>query len=397
MALVQMKCPNCGGAMRMENNQFVCTNCRTMMLNIIDAKIDSDVTVMSPEEFARKLEESKRQFVVNINDNLQVFDINTMVVNKKIKEATELLARGDFFAIEAALSGVSQDILSAERLRYLSSFSVKNEYELSYHDGYIDNDIHYANIIRLADEQTKATYQKIAQYCREKYDTKKRIESEIIEVEKLLDNELHQEAIAYTKEMCRRYPYTAMSWAYACEVKCSINSGYNCSFEFSIMEKCPDYAEIEFPELLNKRITDFGDMSNKYSKKHNEHIASIGGIAASLWALTALVTLMTVSGISGIRNGCGGAAGGVVALLYLPCLIAFGRIIYGLVNSVKTKNDEKKLKEQYNSLARLVPNRVKEKYKVVFSDNKKKSLYIFAIIAWGIALLIAVSIIKTYF
>ena len=43
-----------------------------MILNIVDAKIDADVTVMSPDEFARKIEESKRQFVVNINDNLTV-------------------------------------------------------------------------------------------------------------------------------------------------------------------------------------------------------------------------------------------------------------------------------------------------------------------------------------
>lgn len=83
-----MKCPNCRGEMTLINGQFTCPFCRTTLLNIVDAKIDADVTVMSPDEFAKRIEESKRQFVVNINDNLQVFDINTMVINKKIKDAT---------------------------------------------------------------------------------------------------------------------------------------------------------------------------------------------------------------------------------------------------------------------------------------------------------------------
>ena len=85
MAVVEMKFPNCGGKMGLINNQFMCPNCRTMVLNIMDAKIDADVTVMSPDEFAKKIEESNRQFVVNINDNIQVFDVQTKIINKKLQ------------------------------------------------------------------------------------------------------------------------------------------------------------------------------------------------------------------------------------------------------------------------------------------------------------------------
>ena len=114
MAVVEMKCPNCGGKMGLINNQFMCPNCRTMILNIMDAKIDADVTVMSPDEFAKKIEESKRQFVVNINDNIQVFDVQTKIINKKIADATALLESGDFDKVESALSDVPNTILSAE-------------------------------------------------------------------------------------------------------------------------------------------------------------------------------------------------------------------------------------------------------------------------------------------
>ena len=286
MAVVEMKCPNCGGAMGLANNQFMCPNCRTMLLNIMDAKIDADVTVMSPDEFAKKIEESKRQFIVNINDNLQVFDVETKIINKRIEDASALLENGDFEQVEKALSGVPETILSAERLRFLAQFKAKNEYELSYHDGYIDyagtNDFgvdypprHYKNIIELADEQTKATYIKIAAYCREQFDTKQKINQEIKKVEGLLNVKLYADAVAYAKEMCRKHPQTVFSWDYLCTVKCIIDNNYYCDAEYTMMQKCVDYTEGKLPSCIEKKAQRALEISSEhYQGKKKFAIAS---------------------------------------------------------------------------------------------------------------------------
>ena len=251
MAFVEMKCPNCGGTMVLKNNQYECSHCTTKILRIIDAKIDADVTVMSPDEFEQKIEESKRQFVVNINDEIKVFDVDTMVINKKLKDAAEKLEQGEFDSVVNILAEVPNNILSAERMRFLSHFKVRNEYELSFYDGYIDveeNDNRYVgiirkpneryeNIIKLADEQTRATYQKIAQYCREQYDAKKKMESEIEEVNKLLEVGLYKEAVTYAKDMCRRYPNNMMSWSYLYSVKYKVSQNYNGNYEYQMMQK----------------------------------------------------------------------------------------------------------------------------------------------------------------
>lgn len=255
MAVVEMKCPNCGGKMGLTNNQFMCPNCRTMVLNIMDAKIDADVTVMSPDEFAKKIEESKRQFVVNINDNIQVFDVQTRIINKKIADASLALEHGEYEQVGILLKDVPTNIFSAERLRYLAEFRARNEYELSSYNGYIDVEkrrytyggtynyphARYQNIIELADEQTKATYKKIAEYCREQFDTKNKIKNEINEVDGLINVNLYTDAVAYAKEMCRKYPHTEKSWLKLCEIKFKIDPEYPGIVEYKNMCACPDY------------------------------------------------------------------------------------------------------------------------------------------------------------
>ncbi len=392
MAVVQMKCPNCGGTMGLVNNQFICSNCRTMMLNIVDAKIDADVTVMSPDEFARKIEESKRQFIVNINDNLKVFDVNTMVINKQIQDATSSLARGEFDQVMASLSSVPSDILSAERLRYLAEFRVKNEYELSFHDGYIDENPHFKNIIRLADDQTRATYQKIAYYCREQYDTKRRIEAEITEVNKLLDVKLYQEAIAYTKEMCKKYPQTALSWAYACEVKCTISSNYNGNLEFSMMEKCPDYSESKLPMVLREKINKFSNLSKNYESEYKDHVAHLGYLAGCMWAT---VLSLILYAFIGSKSGNDGSMILLGVAIYVVSLGSFIATIVNIVQCIKIGKRVKQLRKQYNAAVNLIPNKIKKQYCANCASSKKGG-YIFAIVFWFIAVAVSVYIIVNF-
>ena len=138
-----MKCPNCGADMRLIDNQFECPYCHTISFSITDSKIDGDVTVMDPDEFARKLEESKRQFVININDNLQVFDVETAVINKKIADAALLLRHRDFIGALNALPDTKKPVLSAERIAFLAVLNVVNESELMLCDEPVENYSHY--------------------------------------------------------------------------------------------------------------------------------------------------------------------------------------------------------------------------------------------------------------
>lgn len=254
MAIVEMRCPNCGGIMDLVDNQLKCRNCRTTMLNIVDAKIDADVTVMSPEEFAKKINESKRRFVVNLNDDFKVFDIDTMVINKKIQDATTALEKRKFDKVEPLLSGVPHNIFSAERLRFLAHYSVINEYELSFYDGYIDGNKHYDRLIYLADKQTKETYIKLANYCRRQYNMKRKMQSDVKEVDKLLEVKLYKEAVIYAREMCKKYPQFAFSWLYLCNVNHTADRNYEGLNEYNMMRNCVDYSEDMLPDFVRERI-----------------------------------------------------------------------------------------------------------------------------------------------
>lgn len=386
MAIVQMKCPNCGGIMELSNNQFICPNCRTMMLNIVDAKIDADVTVISPDEFAKKIEDSKRQFIVNINDNLKVFDIDTMVINKKIQDATECLNNRKFSEVISCLNGVSSNILSVERLRYLAEFRVENEYELSFHSGYIDSNQHFQNIICLAEEQTKATYQKIADYCREQYDTKCRIEYEIKEVNKLLDVKLYQEAIAYINEMCKRYPQTALSWIYACKVKCTISKNYNCNLEFSMMEKCPDYFVYDIPEVLKAKINEFAELSKNYEVENKKYTNTLGNLTLCIWiaAIVLILFFITTKG-EFIKKSLNNPFFYLGCNLVWPITIVASIIL--IVKTIKIRVSVNNLKEKYNIEKNLVPDEIKSKYAINRKSIKSKFYYGAFII--GISLIIS--------
>lgn len=367
MPVVHMKCPNCGATMVLSNNQFSCPNCRTMVLNIIDAKIDADVTVMSPEEFGKKIEESKRQFVVNINDNLKVFDVNTLVANKKIQDATIQLNEGNFDDVLNILQDLPNNILSVERLRFLAKFKVKNEYELSFYDGYIDkykysygigtND-HYAHIMELADEKTKNTYKKLAEHCREQHDIKKQIENEIKETKKLLDVKLYQEAIAYTKEMCKKYPHTALSWAYSCEVKCAISNNYNGNFEFAMMEKCPDYSEQNLPDSLQKKIKCCKELSEAFVKEYKEDTIFATRLAAFLWGATLLIScILATLATENNRQIDSNYISYISQSLLIPFWIGF------LISLSHTKKKCKKKQKIYDEKLKLVPLTIQKSHK----------------------------------
>lgn len=274
MPFVEMKCPNCGAPMKLENNQLVCPHCSTMMLNIVDAKIDKDVTVMNPKEFADMIEKAKKQFVVKINDNYELFDVDVKVANKKISDATQFLNEGYFSEVLEVLEGLPENILSVERLRLLATCNAKNEYELSLYEGLIDDigktnkrNSYVRNILKLSDAQTKETYKKLIAYCREQYEIKKTMEKEVRKGKDLVDAGLYDDARLYIKEMCQKYPSNAYSWAYACEIKKMIKMDEDIEDECSKMLMCSDFEKIELPPILKGLIEPIHSFLQGYTEK----------------------------------------------------------------------------------------------------------------------------------
>lgn len=239
---------------------------------------------------------------------------------------------------------------------------MKNEYELSFYDGYIDNNCYFKNVISLADEQTKATYQKLAEYCRNRYDTKKRIEAEIKEVEKLLSVQLYQEAVAYVKEMCRKYPQTALSWAYSCEVKCRISNNYNCEFEFSMMEKCPDYQKVELPPTVEKKIESFKGISAEYDKARINFRDKLGCLVGCLWGAL-ITTVMYVSLAERVF---------IIAWLFLlGGYISIGASIVFTIQLIGSRLKQLKAHKEYNTAKKLIPSTILKKYMLSAVPYKK--------------------------
>lgn len=377
-----MKCPNCGGQMTAKNNQFVCEHCGTITLRILDAKIDDDVDVMSAEEFSDRLEKSKRQFVVRVNQEIEVFDIDTRVINQRIKIASELLEKGDYDQAYKELIPIDRPILAVERLRYLAHYKVKNEYELSYYNGYVDG-ANYKKLIELCDEQSRATYEKIASFCRENFDARNKIKAEISEIEKLYSVNLLEDALLYAKEMCRKYPASALSWAALLEAKAKNGAGEIVN-EWKKMRLCYDFYMEDYSSKAKKYVEEEYTAKRKQYKcgyKKTDRSASetyvkmlkavttgnyvklgfIGGIVLGLlvgtvlflskimpfdgWAKLACFPIGIIGGIS-FMFIARPIYGGIIMLVLFPILLPIAALCANIINS-KSEGYNNAQKDEY--------------------------------------------------
>lgn len=368
-------CPNCGGVMEIVNNQFRCAHCWTTFFDIVDSKIDCDVSVMSPEEFGKMIDKNRKQFIVRIDEEVKVFNVDNVIINKKIKDATMALEKGLFEEVAIILSGIKAKILSVERLILLSMFNAKNEYELSLYDGYIDDNIVYKNVVALADKQTKETYIKLAKHCRECYDTRREIEKEILKAEELLEVKLYEEAISYTKEMCKRYPQTALSWAYACEVKLRIDCRYNCNREYSMICMCPDYSEAILPTLLKNKILNLKKTTKDCKDANKDRAKSIKLMSLMMVALSASILLwIYLIEIEFETNDPG--IGILASLFYLVVLGAGGYLIASIVFTIRDTRKCLRLKKKYHIEKNFVPEKLTEINNIIYNKKEKMTLAI---------------------
>lgn len=241
MKFVDMKCSNCGGRMEYIDGHYKCSYCGAIMLKIIDAKVDADVERLDAEEFGRKLEESKRSFLIKVEDEIKVLDAKTAIINKRLQNAKKSLSVGKYEAVFTDLEGVSDEIPAAVRLRFLASMKVKDEYGLSLCKKDIRNDWYRKFLFVCEDEETKRSYEKIAEICllNEKLD--KELESELQVIREMMKVGLREEPLTYAKQVCSKYPQLCKSWGEYAAVKCNQDPDYDCTIDIEIMKKCPDY------------------------------------------------------------------------------------------------------------------------------------------------------------
>lgn len=225
MALVTMTCPNCGGALQPNSNgeaQFDCPYCHTTVLNIVDAKINGDIETIDVDSFVKQIKEQRRQFVIHIDKQYKVIDVETAVINEKLQQAEKLLEKGQWGTLQYMLADIPNNIVAAARMKLLARVACRNEYELTLKAARLDSP-EYRNLLSVCDEETAQSYRKLHDICLENLE----IEQEISKVTQFFDGvRMYKEAYVYALNMCEKYPSNICSWEKLKWVKQQIDSTY---------------------------------------------------------------------------------------------------------------------------------------------------------------------------
>ena len=223
MALVNMKCPNCGGVLQQdaaETAQFECPYCHATVLNILDVKVEGDIEKIDADEFVRRLNEQKKKFVIRVDRQYKVVDVRTAVINGKLEQAEKHLSQGNFSEAIRTLDGVPADIPAAARILFLAANGCVNEYELALGG----TPLREKSRLSVFDEETAASYRKIEEIRAENG----RIVQEIREGYTLMNGGIFliKEAYSYALNMCGKYPSSPHAWKLLGDVKSRADSSY---------------------------------------------------------------------------------------------------------------------------------------------------------------------------
>ena len=151
-------------------------------------------------------------------------------------------------------------------MRLLARFGAKDEYELSLCKFDIRTEQYFLFMELCEDEETKRTYEKIAQICENNERLDRELEEEIRTVEGMADVGLRDEVLLYAKQTCAKFPQLCKSWAEYAKVKCRLDPVYDCTVDIEIMKKCPDFQEKSIPKEVKERQKDLAEHLDRYKK-----------------------------------------------------------------------------------------------------------------------------------
>ncbi len=311
------------------------------------------MAVISPEEFQKKLDESKSQFIIKIDNDLKVFDARTEIINTRIKQAQAAVLEGKFAEVNELLSGVPDTIVAAERLRLLAVCEVHSESEFVYGADISKGQKYLDNILRLADEETVKTYQAIVKYNQENKNEAREIGIKIQEVLELVHIGSLDSAIKYLEQIANMAPTSSPVWCTFAHLM----------YEKYISEKDKTKKEIYMEKVLDCLIKQYQALSLLDGVRYREQLCKLLGNSPSwFWlACDAYIREVNFDYVEGIidkllddEDSEGG--GCLVALLCLPftlaldlCIRVFkhigkvGRGDYALKRKLKKKKKEAQL------------------------------------------------------
>lgn len=237
MALVEMKCTNCGAPMKASGGKFECEYCGTILLEMPTGVEAERPDVLSVGEFKEKLEEGKRNFVVDFGGEA-VADIDAEILKGRLKLAEEELRAGRANKVDEILKSVPDTVFAAERLRLLASVGVADETELAAYAGDLETNGHYTRATKLATPETKETYAYLADVCRQNVE----VNAEIAKGREMLSLKMYDKGAEYATRMVSKYPTRARAWELLMEAKCLCDDKYNPFDDLEKFKLCPDAA-----------------------------------------------------------------------------------------------------------------------------------------------------------
>lgn len=237
MALINMKCDNCGAPLKAEGSAYVCDYCRAVYARIADpdACLTGSVTI---EEFKQELEKSARTFSVSFDDAASDSYTDNELSRDRLRLAGELLRTGRGYRVAEVLKEIPDGLFKAqkERLLLLSEAGAADETELSFLAKDIKKLKHYDSFMSVCNESTKSTYEYISGICLQNLELEKKINN----VRSLMAEGLAQKGEGYAKEIVARHPYKAKAWELLIEARCLNDPGYTPSEDLEYLLACRD-------------------------------------------------------------------------------------------------------------------------------------------------------------
>lgn len=302
MATVELKCANCGAALKPKGNYYACEYCGSLIFQLIEEGGFTEIS-LSIEQFREKLKQSGRIFTVE-SAQIKTDDADKKILRAKTQLARRCLEQGSFYEAEEILKDLPSDDFAVERLRFLAAAAVADETELAFYAGDITALPHFKTAIDLCDEKTRETYCDIAKICLDNA----RINEQTAKGRKLNALDV-KEGLKYAENLVKNYPFHARAWECLIEARCLRDEKYNPFGDLEFFNSCPDArigitgGETDYygaPEGISSVIAERCRRINgkkmakwqfwyKYAIKPLLVVAGLG-VALGLWALINFLT-----------------------------------------------------------------------------------------------------------
>ena len=234
MALVNMRCENCGAPLRENGDCYICEYCGSVVIHIPGGEGEYSEG-MSPGELKQKLFESGRSYTV-VFPSEEEGDIDAAIIRGKLRLAEKQLDEGNAYLAEETLKGLPEGYFPAERLRFLAFIGARDEAELAMYSGDIRKLPQFERLLTYCNEQNRETYIAIADVCL----SNSRAAAEIDKGRQMILAGMKTEALDHAAAMVKKYPQHSRAWELLIEARCCSDPEYSPFADLEYFKACPD-------------------------------------------------------------------------------------------------------------------------------------------------------------